>query len=382
MSTLSKRQPLLWALGVVLVVVLLVARAPAFSGIALGAFILSYVCAPAVDLLGRRLRRPFAVGVVLAGVGVFILGLFLLLVPLLITQYHVVSKRVPQILDATERVIPRIEASLGIDLPDTRSDIVAQLRQRLTGSGAQIAGAAGGIVQRTFGGAAGILGGLISFGVLVPMVGFYLLLNWHGLWPPLLGFVPPRHVERATAIKNEIDAVLSGFVRGQLTVASIVGATLAIGFTIVGIEGAVVIGLLGGFLNMIPIAGAIIGHSLAILMAILKFDGWTPILGVIVVIVVSGLLEQMVITPRIVGDKVGLPPLAVLLAVIGAGEMFGFVGMLLAVPAAAVIKVVLAHARRSYQTSEGYIASAPVIPVATSPPATADPLPEKDPSRP
>jgi predicted PurR-regulated permease PerM len=122
---------------------------------------------------------------------------------------------------------------------------------------------------------------------------------------------------------------------------------------------------------MIPIAGAVIGHSLAILMAILSFAGWPPIIGVVIVIVVSSLLEQMVITPRILGGRVGLPPLAVLLAVMGAGELFGFVGMLLAVPAAAVIKVLLAHARRSYMDSEGYREPAPAatgpIPPATSP---------------
>ena len=354
MGTLSRRQPLVWGLAGLVLVVLLVVRAPGFSGVLLGAFILAYVCAPVVDRLDRRLPRALAAGLVLVAVGIVALGMLLLFVPLFTTQYRSVAERLPQILDAIERLIPRFEASFGIDLPDTRSDLALQLREQLTGSGGKVAETLGGIAGRTFGGAAGILGGLVTFGVLVPMVGFYLLLNYHDLWPNLATLVPARHVARVTAIKNEIDNVLGGFVRGQLTVAALIGAILATGFSIVGIDGALVIGLLGGFLNMIPIAGAVIGYTLAILMAILKFAGWAPIIGVVVVIVVSAVLEQMVITPRILGGRVGLPPLAVLLAVMGAGELFGFAGMLLAVPAAAIIKVVLGHARQSYMDSEGY----------------------------
>jgi predicted PurR-regulated permease PerM len=104
-------------------------------------------------------------------------------------------------------------------------------------------------------------------------------------------------------------------------------------------------------------------------MAILKFSGWAPIIGVVVVIIITSLLEQMLITPRIIGNNVGLPPLAVLLAVLAGGELFGFVGTLLAVPAAAVIKVLLLHARQSYLTSEGY--TAPALTGVASEPAAA-----------
>jgi predicted PurR-regulated permease PerM len=360
MSTMSRRAPILWGLVCLAVVILLVWRAPGLSTLVLGAFIVAYVCAPLVDRLAKRLPRAVAVALVMTGAIILVLGFMLLFVPLITNQYRLLAERVPQLLDYVGQLVPRIEASFGIDLPNTAGDLGMKLREQLATGAGQVAGLGGRIAQRTFGGVAGMLGALINLTVLVPMVAFYLLINYHDIWPQVGALVPPRHVATAAAIKNEIDLVLGGFVRGQLTVALIIGVLLAIGFSIVGIDGALVIGLLGGLLNMIPLVGAIVGHSLAILMAILKFSGWTPIVGVLIVIVVTGFLEQMVITPRIIGNKVGLPPLAVLLAVLGGGELFGFVGMLLAVPAAAAIKVLLTHARQSYLRSEGYGAASPV----------------------
>jgi predicted PurR-regulated permease PerM len=362
----AQRQPLLWGAIVLALVLVLVQRAPGLSTLLLGAFILAYVCAPLVDRLSKRLPRTLAIVLVMAGLWVVGLGIVLMLVPVLISQWGRLASHFPQALDFVGRVVPTLETRLGIDLPDTSGDLAAKLRDVLSTSGSHIATAGGRLTGRMFGGVAGVLGAVINFTVLVPMLAFYVLLVYHDVWPNVLGLVPPRSQVRVTAMKTEIDAALGGFVRGQLTVALILGTLFAIGYSIVGIDGAIVIGLLSGLLNMVPMVGAIIGHSLALLIAALQFGGWGPIVGVVIVIAVNGLLEQMVITPRIIGGNVGLPPLAVMLAVLGAGELFGFVGMLLAVPAAAVIKVLLMHLRRSYVESAGYRGTAEV-PLATVP---------------
>jgi predicted PurR-regulated permease PerM len=364
----SQRQPLLWATAALALVALLLLRAPSLMSLLLGAFIVAYVCAPAVDRLARRLPRSVATALVMVALGVVVTGLLLLFVPLVTLQWRLVVERLPRGLVLLQEALPKLEAGLGIDLPDTGGSLVAKLQEQLTAGGGQVAAHLGKIAGKTFGGVAGALGAIVQFTVLVPMLAFYILLNYHAAWAGLVAFVPPRRRDRATRIKEEIDIALGGFVRGQLTVAAIIAALLAVGFSIVGIDGAVVIGLLGGLLNMIPLVGAIVTYVLAILMAVLKFAGWGPIVGVVVVLAVAALLEQMVVTPRILGGRVGLPPLAVLLAVLGAGEIFGFVGMLLAVPGAAVVKVLLQHARQSYVASEGFTAGAPAAPVEPDPP--------------
>lgn len=375
----ARRQPLLWG-GVVLALVLvLVKRAPGLSTLLLGAFILAYICAPLVDRLDRRLPRTLAIVLVMLGVWVVGLGIVLMLVPLLSGQWERLASQFPVLVDHLGRVVPAIEARFGVHLPHTSTDLAAKLQEVLATSGSQVASIGGRITGRMFGGVAGMLGALIHLTVLVPMLAFYVLHIYHDIWPQLLGLVPPRNQARITEIKNEIDESLGGFVRGQLTVALLLGTLFAIGYSIVGIDGAIVIGLLSGLFNMVPMVGAIISYSLAILVAALQFAGWGPIIGVVIVMVVNGLLEQMVITPRIIGGNVGLPPLAVMLAVLGAGELFGFVGMLLAVPAAAVIKVLLVHLRRHYVESAGYRAPgagawAPAA-AAPGPPAEAGPSP-------
>jgi predicted PurR-regulated permease PerM len=296
--------------------------------------------------------------------------MLLMLVPVIVNQWRHLAERLPSILDSLAALGPTIESKLGIDIPEN-SELVEKLKGVLATSGGKIASTAGLFAGKTFGGVLGVVGAFVNFGLLMPMLAFYILQNYHDVWPSVLGWVPPRHRDRVDTIKTEIDAALGGFVRGQLTVALIVGTIFATGLTIVGIEGAIVIGLINGFLNMIPLVGSIFGITLSLTLAVLKFGGWWPIIGVLIVYAVEAVLENTLITPRIIGNKVGLPPFAVLLSVLGFGELFGFVGTLLAVPMAAVLKVLLAHARQSYVASEGYTAEAPAAP-ATAPPGDAE----------
>jgi predicted PurR-regulated permease PerM len=368
MSTMARRLPVIYALLVFALVLVVIRRAPSIASLLLGGFILAYVCAPIVDRLDRRIPRAAATALVFFGLFLVIAGMVLMLVPVLVTQWKHLVERLPAALDMLVGYVPTIEAKLGIDIPTEQGALVEKLRAALGTGGASIAATAGAFAGKTFGGVLGILGAIVNFGLLMPMLAFYILQNYHDIWPQVLAWVPPRSRSRLDTIKTEIDAALGGFIRGQLTVALIVGAIFAVGLTIVGIEGAIVIGLINGFMNMIPLVGSVFGITLSLTLAILKFAGWWPIIGVLIVYGVEAVLENTIITPRVIGNKVGLPPFAVLLSVLAFGELFGFVGTLLAVPAAAVIKVLLSHLRESYVTSVGYTAGAPVAPRSGGPP--------------
>lgn len=369
--------PLLYAALVFGLVLVVIHRAPGVSSLLLGASILAYVCAPAVDRLGRRMPRAAATALVMLGLVLIVASMVLMLIPVLVSQWKNLVERLPAMLDALATVVPDFEARFGIDIPDS-GVLLERLKALVASGGGKIATTAGTFAGKTFGGVMGAVGAFVNFGLLMPMLAFYILQNYHDIWPHVRSWVPPRHADRAENIKCEIDASLAGFVRGQLTVALVVGSIFAVGLTIVGIEGGIVIGLINGLMNMIPLVGAIFGISLSLLLAILKFDGWMPIIGVLIVYGIEAVLENTLITPRIIGSKVGLPPLAVLISVLGFGELFGFVGTLLAVPAAAVAKVILAHARSSYVASEGYTADDSVALAPAAPPAASAPPPAAD----
>lgn len=365
-----RRQTWWWGLAATLMVVVLVWAAPGVCTLLLASFIIAFASAPVVDFLERhRVARGLASFLVLLSWLLVLLGFVLLLVPVVVTQGKRLGERLPEALDRLQfGVVPWIETRLGIDIPDTGAGLAERLRQYLPQIGSRIAGSAGQVAAATFGGVKGIASAVANL-VLIPFLAFHVLYRYHHLWPRLEQLVPPRHVARVREILREIDRMMSGFVRGQLTVAALLGMLLAIGLSIVGIEGAIVIGLLSGLLNMVPYLGTAIGLTLALLMAVLEFAGWVPIIGVLAVFGITQSLEGYVITPRVVGDRVGLSPVLVVLAVLAGGEIFGFVGLLLAVPMAAILKVLLGVAREQYLASASYGAEVRPAALPPSPPA-------------
>jgi predicted PurR-regulated permease PerM len=308
-----------------------------------------------VDFLERRrVNRGVGVALVLVAGTVLLLGIVLLLIPVIVNQASRVSERLPAaVVWLDTDVIPRIEATFGIKLPQTPGDLLAQARAHLQDMGPGIATHVGQLVIKSVGGALGALGAIANF-LLVPFIAFYLTRDYHEIWPRFEALVPARRVEAVRRVVRDVDKVLSGFVRGQLTVALLLGVLTAIGLAIVRIDGALVIGLIAGLLNMVPYLGSVVSITLALTMAVLKFAGWWPIIGVGIVFAITHLAEQFVITPRIVGQSVGLSPVAVIVAVLAGGQLFGFVGVLLAVPAAAVLKVLSELLRQAYLESDAY----------------------------
>jgi predicted PurR-regulated permease PerM len=203
--------------------------------------------------------------------------------------------------------------------------------------------------------------GAIAAGLVVPVLAFYLLRDFDLTVAAIVGLLHVSARERAVALGREIDAVLGQFVRGQLIVMAILGALYALGFSLLSVRLAIPIGLLAGLLSFIPYVGSATALTLALLMSALHFGGIGQIVGVVAVYAAIQTLEGFVITPRIVGDSLGLSPVWVLIALMVGAELFGFVGVMLALPVSAVLKVLAMHGLRRYRLSSLYGAQLPPV---------------------
>jgi predicted PurR-regulated permease PerM len=183
---------------------------------------------------------------------------------------------------------------------------------------------------------------------------FYLLRDWDILVARFRELLPRRHADKITQISLECDEMLAGFIRGQVMVMSALSAIYTVGLMMVGLELALLLGVIAGFVSFVPYLGLIVGIVLAGLAALFQFGDWLPIVYVVIVFGVAQMIEGMVLTPRFVGERIGLHPVAVIFAVLAGGQLFGFTGVLLALPAAAVVVVLLKHAHERYVSSDLY----------------------------
>jgi predicted PurR-regulated permease PerM len=203
------------------------------------------------------------------------------------------------------------------------------------------------------------IGGLAVVGffvnlILVPVVTFYLLRDWDKFMANIDALIPRRWHERVSGIVREIDSVLAEFLRGQLMVMLIMAVYYSAGLAVAGLQFALPIGIISGLLVFVPFVGSITGLVLSMLAAATQFTTLGAFGGVAAVFVIGQLIEGYVVTPRFVGDRIGLHPVAVIFALLAFGELFGFVGVLLALPLAAMVLVGLRHVRKEYVASNVY----------------------------
>jgi predicted PurR-regulated permease PerM len=190
--------------------------------------------------------------------------------------------------------------------------------------------------------------------VLVPLVLFYLLYDRHQMFLRMENLVPRRWLGKTREFVIEIDRMLSQYLRGQLLVMGVLAAFYPIALTVAGFEIAFPLGLFTGLAVFIPYVGFAVGLALALLAALLQFGSWYGIGAVAVVYGVGQVLENAVLTPRFIGERIGLHPLAVIFALLAFGHLFGFFGVLLALPISAILATALRELRRRYLTSELY----------------------------
>lgn len=320
-----------------------------FRGVAvpvLLALAVAHALNPVVSwLVSRGLGRALATAVVFGVLALCFAGFVLYLIPVFRSE----ARKLPDFFQrASTQLGPWIEARVGVPLPEL-------LRQRATELGEEAASLlkdAGPTLAKLAAKAAGNTARFIAtlVGLLVvPVLGFFFLKDYPRLVELGRRLIPRRAVELVSRRFSEVDEVLSSFIRGQLTVGAILSVMYAVGLSIARVDMAILIGLLAGFGNMVPFVGTAIGLVLAVLGLVLSWHGPWQIVVVLLTFVLSQVAESTVITPRIVGERVGLPPVAVIVAVLGFGELFGFLGVLLAVPTSAILNVVIRVVVQRYQ---------------------------------
>lgn len=349
--TQERSAALQWLVGAALLAGLLYLLKPILTPF-VAAAILAYLCAPLVNWLSAR-KVPRAAAALL--VMVFLLGAFtafmLLLLPVVHREVLSFTARLPALIDALGvRMLPLIQQYVHLDM---QWDGEA-LREMLNVQWQQSAGSMADKVLPWLGGGSAALLNWLMNAVLLPVVLFYLLRDWQILLERIEELVPRRWNRLALQIATEADAVLSEFVRGQIAVMVVMSVFYALGLWVAGLQFAVPIGMVAGMLVFIPYVGMVTGLVLATLAAVAQFTSFGSVLLVWAVFGAGQLLEGMVITPRLVGERIGLHPLAVIFALLAFGQMFGFFGVLLALPLSAVLLVGLRHARGSYLASDLY----------------------------
>jgi predicted PurR-regulated permease PerM len=190
--------------------------------------------------------------------------------------------------------------------------------------------------------------------LLIPVLTFYLLRDWDSLVARFRELLPRRYAKKFIEMSLECDDMLAGFMRGQLMVMFALAVIYTLGLSLIGLELALLLGVIAGLVSFVPYLGLIVGILLAGLAAFFQFADWLPVLQVAIVFAVAQAIEGMVLTPRFVGERIGLHPVAVIFAVLAGGQLFGFTGVLLALPAASVVMVLLRHAHQRYLDSHLY----------------------------
>jgi predicted PurR-regulated permease PerM len=327
---------------------------------------LAYLGDPLVDRLERlRLSRTLGVCVVFVVFFAVLSTTLILMVPMLEEQIVTFAQNIPDWLKWVQDVgLPKI----GVHLPaGIRLDAVG-LRNAVTHNLSEAGDIATFVLDR-IGKSTPALIGFVANLLLIPVVSFYLLRDWDLLVLRIDQLIPHRLRPPAEALARETDAVLSALIRGQLLVMAALAAIYSIGLTITGLKVALLIGICAGMVSFIPYLGFVSGLLAASIAMLVQTQEFGQLIWVALVFGVGQVLESAVLTPMLVGDRIGLHPVAVIFAILAGGQLFGFVGVLVALPVAAVIAVLLRHARRHWLLSPLYLGSAGLPPQQEPPPA-------------
>jgi predicted PurR-regulated permease PerM len=339
-----------WLFFVAAVILLLYLLGPILTPF-VAAGILAYICNPLVQRL-RAWKVPRTLAVVLVMGGLLLMSglLLLIMLPLLEKEISLFVMRVPDWIDAARtHLLPQLQQWLGVSL-----EWDSQALKNLLLSHWQSAGGVAGKLLPWLGSSGGAIIGVLVNLLLIPVAMFYLLRDWDALVARLDELIPRDWHRKVTEIVVEVDRVLAEFLRGQISVMLLMSAYYTVALWLAGLEFALPIGILAGMLVFVPYLGMIIGLSLATLAAVMQFPGFSGVLLVWAAFGAGQLLEGMVVTPWLVGDRIGLHPLAVIFALLAFGQVLGFFGLLLALPLSAILLVALRHGKAWYLTSSMY----------------------------
>jgi len=318
---------------------------------------LAYLGDPVVDRLEKvsigkwHISRTLAVSIVfvLMTGGLFLL--FLIVFPLLQKQVEHLVRSVPGALEwFAGTVLPWLQAKLGLTSLSLDTETITHALQAYWKEFSSATLSLLGTVSRS---GQAVLGWLMNL-VLIPVVTFYLLRDWDLLVDGIRKLLPRRTKSTVIRLCSEINEVLAAFVRGQLMVMFALGVIYTAGLWLLGLDLAFIIGMGAGLLTIVPYLGTMVGLVAAVLAAAFQFQDLFHTVMVLLVFAVGQTLEGMVLTPKLVGDRIGLHPVAVIFAILAGGQLFGFLGILLALPVTAALNVLVRHLRDEYTKSTLY----------------------------
>ncbi len=354
------RQTLTWIVVVIAIGLFLWLLAPVLTPFLIAA-IIGYILNPGVDWLARR-RVPRWLGTTAMVVLLIAccLLLILIVVPVLQREFVQARAKLPDLLQRMQTSLaPMLSRMFGVDVEFSADAIRSYAAEHFNFE--QIGSSA--LAYLRVGSAAAL--SWLATAFLVPIVLFYLLIDWHMVWSRLQSLIPRGLHTRLGSMTGEVDAVLAQFLRGQLLVMLVLAGYYSIALSIARFDGALPIGLLTGLLVFVPYVGFASGLVLALLAALLQFGNVYGFAAVAVIYGIGQILESVFLTPRLVGTNIGLHPLAVIFALLAFGELFGFFGILLALPVSAVLVVAGKHVKQRYFDSDFYRGRDPEVRGAT-----------------
>lgn len=348
--TPAQRRTLSWLLIALVGVLLVWLLAPVLTPFLI-AGVLAYMLQPAVERLVRR-RVPRVVAVVAVEVLAFILilAVLLLIVPILSTELPLLREQLPLLADKLNQTVTPWLAQFGITVALDGASIKAFVVKYL---GANVEdGLSAALSSARIGGS--FLLAVIGNAVLIPAVLFFLLMDWPQLSERLHSLVPPRMRGSVNSFVNDSDAMLGQYLRGQLLVMVILAVYYSVGLALFRFDLAVPVGVFTGLAVFIPYLGFGLGLVLALLAAVLQFTSWYGLLAVALVYGIGQVVESFFLTPRLVGERIGINPLTVIFALLAFGHLAGFVGVLIALPVCAVLVVAAERLHTLYVESKLY----------------------------
>ena len=315
------------------------------------AILLAYIGDPLVDKLDTKIPRGISVLIVFLILTTFVLTLLFILLPMIEQQLSSFIRAIPKYLDWFEHVVlPWFMSHLGVTgIELDFAEIKTSIREHWTKAG----GVAAGLVGTVSKSGLAIIGWIINI-FLVPVLTFYILRDWDILKDRILELMPKKSQAGVVQIVVDSDLVLSAFLRGQLMVMFALGTIYSVGLWLIGLDFSLLIGMLAGVVSFVPYLGFIVGIAVAGVAAMVQFQDMYQLLPVLMVFGFGQIAESFSLTPLLVGDKIGLHPVAVIFAVMAGGQLFGFFGILLALPVAAVVMVLLRHGHERYLRSQLY----------------------------
>lgn len=348
---LNEKQKWMFAAAVLSTFALFYLLAPVLTPFVIAAG-LAYIGDPLVDRLEAiGVSRTKSVLVVFSGLLLVLIPLVLILIPMLQNQIVVLIKKIPQIMDWLQiSLFPWLESTFGVSFAGLG---IEEIKTSLKNHWQQVGGAAASFISMLSESGLALIGVLANL-ILIPVVTFYFLRDWDDMVLRIRKLLPRAVEPTVVRLAGQCDDVLGAFFRGQLMVMLALATMYTIGLSVVGLDLALLIGAVAGLVSFVPYLGFIVGFGAATVAALLQFHDVAHVVYVAIVFGAGQLVESFVLTPILLGDRIGLHPVMVIFALMVGGQLFGFFGILMALPFAAVIMVLLRYAHERYLNSQLY----------------------------